>query len=144
MSASYRQKQATIEHMNSFGRSQSQPVLREFGDDDFSRSESEEELKLSQINEVEDYEVEDVRASVDQDTIDKAWIQGLSVNFPLKTYYQTLKVGMGVLLRDTNLPNASYPEWSENLFETFKELTKAVPEMHMVYYDLGLNENNIT
>ena len=49
MSASYRQKQATIEHMNSFGRSQSQPVLREFGfgDDDFSVSESEEELKLS-------------------------------------------------------------------------------------------------
>ena len=85
-----------------------------------------------------------MRASVDQDMIDKAWIKGLSVNFPLKTYYQTLKVNIKVLLRDTNLPSTSYPEWSENLFETFKELTKAVPEMHMVYYDLGLNESNIT
>ena len=65
MSASYRQKQATIEHMNDFGRSQSQPVLREFGDDDFSVTESDEEIKLSSIVEDEDYEVEDVRASVD-------------------------------------------------------------------------------
>ena len=83
-------------------------------------------------------------ASVDQDTIDKAWINGLSVNFPLKTYYQTLKTNIKVLLRDTDLHSSKYPEWSENLFETFKELTKAVPEMHMVFYDLGLNENNIT
>jgi len=51
---------------------------------------------------------------------------------------------MKVLLRSTDIPSSSYPEWSENLFETFKELTKAVPEMHMVYYDLGLNENNIS
>ena len=82
---------------------------------------SDEELKEIQSEsqyQHEALEVEDVRATVDQDEIDKAWINGLHANFPLETYYKTLKGSLKVLLGVEGLPN--YPEWSGKLFETFK------------------------
>ena len=80
---------------------------------------SEEELKeieTAYCNEA--LEVEDIRATVDQDSIDSAWIKGLHVNFPLQTYYKTLKGGLKVLLGVEGLPK--YPDWSNKVLKRFK------------------------
>ena len=37
-----------------------------------------------------------------------------------------------------------YPEWSNNVYETFKELTDEIPEMKLVFQDLDLTQNKVT
>ena len=67
-------------------------------------------------------------------------MEGLSVNYPLYTYYKNLKTNFKIILGSDKIPDKEYPKWSENVSETFTELTKAVPEMMLVYQDLGLDE----
>ena len=115
MSSVYRQKLQTVEEYN-------EGSLRSSEHSSISRSESdisiptvdEEGKSVEHTYDHEVLEVEDIRATVDQDNIDSAWIKGLHVNFPLETYYKTLKGGLKVLLGVEGLHN--YPEWSNKVF----------------------------
>lgn len=93
-------------------------------------------MKAEEVNDDVEDEVEgdpDENEDVDQLAIDQAWIDGLSVNYPLYTYYKNLKTNFKIILGSDKIPEKMYPKWSENVSETFTELTKAVPEMNLVY-----------
>ena len=76
--------------------------------------------------------------------IDNEWISGLGINFPLQAYYKTIKAGLKVLFGVEGLEMYPYPEWSQNVYETFKELTDEIPEMKLVFQDLDLTQNKVT
>lgn len=55
----------------------------------------------------------------DQEEINIKWIKGLSVNYPLNTYYKQIKKCIQILLGSERVPTRQYPKWSENLYKTF-------------------------
>lgn len=75
--------------------------------------------------------------------MNRTWIKGLSVNYLLNTYYKTLKKNLQIMLGSERIPTRQYPKWSDNLYQTFKKLSPAVPEINFVYSELDLNETNI-
>ena len=80
---------------------------------------------------------------IDQGEIDRTWIKGLGVNYPLKTYYKNLKKNLQIILNSERIPTRAYPKWSDNLFQTFKKLSSTVPEIQFVFQNLGLDRTNI-
>ena len=67
----------------------------------------------------------------------------MDICYPLKTYYKHLKKNILIVLNSERISSRKYPKWSENLYETFKKLSAAVPEIMFAYQMLGLDENNI-
>ena len=99
-------------------------------DDDAQQNNQEEE---DEKDEDEDEGADDEVSDEQQIEINRTWIKGLDVNYPLKTYYKHIKKNLQIVLGSERIPTRKYPKWSENLYSTFKRLTAAVPEILFVY-----------
>lgn len=66
------------------------------------------------------------------------------MNWPLECYYKALKRSIQVILASDKMKNRELPPWySDGCFMTFRKLTRAIPEVLLVYTNLGLSEENI-
>ena len=88
-------------------------------------------MKAEEINDDVEDEVEgdpDENEDVDQLAIDQAWIDGLSVNYPLYTYYKNLKTNFKIILGSDKIPEKCILSGARMCLKHSQNLPKQSPK----------------